>query len=83
MEDKNISSIYLPPMLVVGMPTKGCLISIRTTVSWHLRGGLQALNSKKVGMKVGERWHLSPKFSREFRGLQTLKSQFTLTKVRL
>ena len=41
------------------------------------------VNPGKGGCKLGERWHLSPKFSREFEGLVSLNSHFSLSKVGL
>ena len=39
--------------------------------------------SEKGGWKLGERRHLSLKFSREFGGLQAVKSEFRLSKLRV
>ena len=41
------------------------------------------LNPEKGATIAGERWHLSLKFSREFWSLDRVKSQFSLSKVRL
>ena len=44
---------------------------------------LKGLKWKKGAWKVGERIGLSPKFSREFGGLDWVKSEFSLCKVRV
>ena len=45
--------------------------------------GLKAVKWEKGAWKVGERLGQSLKFSREFRSLQAVKSEFSLSKLRV